>query len=653
MATLTQPISLTGGNTQFGNPNNPAPVQPATPVAPVAPVSQTGTGNLAGMDMGAVNLAKAIRQTESGGDFNAKGASGESGAYQWTPATWQSHASQILGNANAPMTPANQNAVAYGVIKSWKDAGLNAAQIAAKWNSGSADGWENKIGVNSKGVPYNVPQYVKSVTDAYQAIKAGGSVGADPNNPSSTAAPSGGFIDNVLNSAGNVIGGIANAVLHPIKTVEGIANTVIGAGEGASNTILGTHFDNTQTQTFNAVKDYFGKRYGGGSLDEIVHNIGHTFYTDPVGAALDLSTFLDGVGGAVGVVGKIADVSKAAELAKASDFISTASGILKSSDPAAIKALTTPGELTKIANAVKIAGKYTNPLAPVTKLGDLIGVGQTKTGTSLAKSALGLSTDESANFAINNIKIRSANKMLAQATDIGKNYWQQIQGLLGNKIDEVVTPHDITNTLHTMTMEDGSLRFPNAVFKPEEIQTDVEKVLGSINAKLAEKFNNGTLTLADANQVAARLGEKAYRVGVDVHTIKLGSQEISAVRDAFRNIIKEKVPETKPLFNQYQAAINVRKGLAKIAASKGGSHLVKPSDIAALGLGAMHGGAPSAIAAEIGKKVLSSTPSKLLGAKVLTKTAKITQKTSKIVGKYGKYAAEAGIISNQGSPKPQ
>lgn len=138
------------------------------------------------MDPQAINLAKAIRQTESGGDFNAKGASGESGAYQWMPDTWKAHAGTVLGNPNAEMSPSNQNAVAYATIKKWKDEGLNPAQIAAKWNSGSEVGWENKRGVNSAGVAYDVPKYVASVTSAYQKVKAGSQVGVDPNNPSST-----------------------------------------------------------------------------------------------------------------------------------------------------------------------------------------------------------------------------------------------------------------------------------------------------------------------------------------------------------------------------------------------------------------------------------------------------------------------------------
>lgn len=365
---------------------NPTASQPA-------PLTPSAAPNLQGMDMGAVNLAQAIRQTESSGNFSAKGSSGEFGAYQWTPDTWKSQAQQILGDSSAPMTPQNQNAVAYGVIKTWKDSGLNAAQIAAKWNSGSETGWENKIGTNSSGVAYNVPQYVKSVTDAYQTIKGGGQVGADPNNPSSTASnqpPSlGGFAQNAISSAGGVLSALGGAILHPIKTVETIGNTAIGAGEAAGKALSGnTGFDSSQLQTFNTVKDYFAKRYGGSSVSQVVSNIGHTLYTDPVGAALDLSTLLDGAASAVGAVGKISDVSKAGELAKAADFISTANGVLKSGDPAAIDALRTNGSITKIADAMKTVSDFTNPL---TAAGKVAG-GAIDLGGRIAGESLGLST---------------------------------------------------------------------------------------------------------------------------------------------------------------------------------------------------------------------------------------------------------------------
>jgi hypothetical protein len=127
-------------------------------------------GSIAGAD--ATSIANAIKKVESNGNYNAKGGSGENGAYQFMPSTWASwskdYANQVLGKSigNLPMTPENQDAVAQWKIQSWLDQGLNPQQIAAKWNSGSEVGWENKIGTNKLGVKYNVPAYVNKVTTA-------------------------------------------------------------------------------------------------------------------------------------------------------------------------------------------------------------------------------------------------------------------------------------------------------------------------------------------------------------------------------------------------------------------------------------------------------------------------------------------------------
>lgn len=144
------------------------------------------------LDPQAVNLAKAIRQTESGGDFSAKGKSGEYGAYQFTEPTWQADAS--AAGVNVPLaqaTPEQQNEVAYKKIKSLKDQGLNVGQIASVWNSGKPDAYTDPAykGTNAQGVQYDVPAYAQSVAQAYQTIKNGGQVGVDPANPSSIAAP--------------------------------------------------------------------------------------------------------------------------------------------------------------------------------------------------------------------------------------------------------------------------------------------------------------------------------------------------------------------------------------------------------------------------------------------------------------------------------
>lgn len=117
-------------------------------------------------------LAEAIKQVESGGNYNAKGASGENGAYQFMPDTWTQWSSEYArnvlqqSNAKLPMTPENQDAVAKWKIQQWLNQGLTPQQVAAKWNSGSEFGWENKKGVNSKGVAYDVPAYVNKVNNA-------------------------------------------------------------------------------------------------------------------------------------------------------------------------------------------------------------------------------------------------------------------------------------------------------------------------------------------------------------------------------------------------------------------------------------------------------------------------------------------------------
>lgn len=130
-----------------------------------------------------VALAKAIAEKESKNNFYAVGDNGTSfGVGQWNnlgkplgkgelPAVWKEHASIVLGDPNSPMTEQNQKAVLTGMVKKWADEGLQPYQIAAKWNSGSEKGWENKVGttvVNGKSLSYNTPKYVQEVDSIYK-----------------------------------------------------------------------------------------------------------------------------------------------------------------------------------------------------------------------------------------------------------------------------------------------------------------------------------------------------------------------------------------------------------------------------------------------------------------------------------------------------
>lgn len=130
------------------------------------------------LDPQAVSLAKAIGIAESGGNYNAKGKSGEFGAYQFMPETYKAYAGKYLGNPNAEPSIENQNKIAYSFIKEKKDQGYNPAQIASMWNAGEGRPnayKEGHAGVNQMGVKYDTPSYVKSVSDNYRRL-----VGAQP-----------------------------------------------------------------------------------------------------------------------------------------------------------------------------------------------------------------------------------------------------------------------------------------------------------------------------------------------------------------------------------------------------------------------------------------------------------------------------------------
>lgn len=282
--------------------------------------------NTSQLDPRALNLAKAIRQTESGGDFTAKGKSGEYGAYQFMPETWKSSAKKWLGNENAEMTPSNQNAVAYLTIKDYADKGYNPAQIAAAWNSGSPDGWENKIGTNSKGVAYDVPGYVKKVIGNYQTIKSGGQPSPEqvlqepaqpavdtygalfPSAPTDNGLVAGAkAVGNLPTSGYNFVKGIATAARHPIDTLNGIGNAVLGGINKGVEKLTGYQIERGESgaqknATFDALAGALKDRYG--SLE----NLQRTATNDPFGFGSDVFSILEGGAGLLGKTGELGNI---------------------------------------------------------------------------------------------------------------------------------------------------------------------------------------------------------------------------------------------------------------------------------------------------------------------------------------------------------
>lgn len=124
------------------------------------------------------SLVSAIGRAETGDPspdaYSKRGKSGEFGRYQFMPETWKMWAKETLGDENAQPTMENQNKIAYTKVKQWKDAGLNPAQIASKWNSGDENAYKkNHAGVNAQGVAYDTPAYTAKVSQYYNELKGG------------------------------------------------------------------------------------------------------------------------------------------------------------------------------------------------------------------------------------------------------------------------------------------------------------------------------------------------------------------------------------------------------------------------------------------------------------------------------------------------
>lgn len=177
-----------------------------------------------------------------------------------------------------------------------------------------------------------------------------------------------GFFNNAVDSAGNLVGGLANGVLHPIKTVENLGNAAAGGLEEGANALGVGNFNNGQTQNFDTLKNFYNERYGisdllTGNVNGFLQKSAKTFYTDPAGAAADLSLLLEGGGG---LLSKLGDISKASDAADMADYVNNISKNVKSGN--AIPEPSSAGRiLSKTGGTLQDAAGNINPFNAITK----------------------------------------------------------------------------------------------------------------------------------------------------------------------------------------------------------------------------------------------------------------------------------------------
>jgi hypothetical protein len=177
---------------------------------------------------------KILPYTAPNGDEPNASQGTAGGRYQFTANTWKAYAGEVLNDPNAPMTPENQNQVAYTKMKQWKDSGKTYAQMASMWNAGegSPDSW--KPGTIQK--TGDTPTYVKNVQKYAQQLSQNttpqGNGYVQPPAPTTSPDTTNGNTDttnaqpeNLWQKAGDVAKGVGN-FLFPI--VGDVYNDVTG-----------------------------------------------------------------------------------------------------------------------------------------------------------------------------------------------------------------------------------------------------------------------------------------------------------------------------------------------------------------------------------------------------------------------------------------
>lgn len=272
-------------------------------------------------------LTMAIRHVESGGKFDARGQSGEYGAYQFTAPTWDRYSREVFGTS-IPLeqaTPQQQNQVAYTKIKQWKDAGRNIGEVASMWNAGEARAnayIEGNAGVNSSGVSFDTADYARRVAETYQRLKTDPSISetggvmtggdasrqlpdygawfpADKNdNPLVAGAKA---VGNIIPSAYGFGKGIFDAVTHPVETLQGIGRVGIGGIEKLTGD---KDAEDINSQSWDAFLQALKDRYGG--LEELQN----TATNDPFGFGSDVLAVVSAGAGLAGKVSQATGISR-------------------------------------------------------------------------------------------------------------------------------------------------------------------------------------------------------------------------------------------------------------------------------------------------------------------------------------------------------
>lgn len=533
------------------------------------PTQTPQTSTAGSLDPQAVMMAKAIRQTESGGNPTAKGKSGEYGAYQYTPKTWAGDS--VAAGINVPLEKATleqQNQVAYTKIKALKDKGLNIGQVASSWNAGEgeSDAYTGKFsngkpssGKNNYGVQYDVPAYAKSVATAYQTLKQGGQVQADPQNPSSTAN---------------------QTPVQPPMEQKSLAHKV--------QDVLTTIFPGTQqigeslgTAAFNVSQMAQGKnpfenpeKSAGGIPVGGINPASKVNMEKTIGGYISAGSMVGAPGvGSTSALGRIAGTAGLGALAGAGGSMAQGGGT---------------GEVVK---GGLIGGAVGGALGGA---GELLSKATQYLPTRLARTFLPGTSKETAQYAVDQ-GLGSPTKMLTQSdASLSK---------IGSGIESVLNHPELKGV--TATAEDvykGILsKYPEAGLTLENIGAELKKLI-PLQKGLIDRLESGGLNAAELNRLKTAIGSATYKSVFDEPAVKAGKQIGNSAYAAISDWLGQKVPSAAPLFNEYTKELQLNGALQKAIRNGAKARPFTLRDIVALMAGLGAGGPAGAVGAYVAER---------------------------------------------------
>ncbi|MDE2098520.1 MAG: hypothetical protein KGL39_14800, partial [Patescibacteria group bacterium] len=278
----------------------------------------------------------------------------------------------------------------------------------------------------------------------------------------------------------------------------------IGAAEELGNTLGIDHYNTQQTAAFDNLKNFYDNRYGisdlmQGNVRGALGKIANTLYTDPAGAAADLSILLGGAGAVAGKIGDISDIAKAGEIGEGGGSLA---------DMAAAKGTSTASQVGQVlskvgevANPFALAGKGVEAIGKVSGnvaagiLGNTSGIGfgtakEFLTGNEAAVNAMrsGEVTEEGL---VQSMQDAYQNMRKSQLAD-----YKSAQSAISEKYPDLATGKEVPS------MPEGPLT--NGVFSQSDLRdifkNNISQFGGTITDDGELSFKNSNLPISEQNR---------------------------------------------------------------------------------------------------------------------------------------------------------